>query len=62
MLQNNEDIISDEARQLGINQLKPKQKDAIVMFVQGQEVFVSLPTGYGKSIIYAALSYIYLIE
>ena len=59
MSQNIEDIISDVARQFGLNKLKQKQKDAIMVFVQGQDVFVSLPTGYGKSIIYTALPFIF---
>ena len=35
--------------------LKEKQIEAIDTFVRGNGVFVSLPTGYGKSIIYASL-------
>ena len=35
--------------------LKEKQIEAIDTFVRGKDVFVSLPTGYGKSIIYASL-------
>lgn len=34
--------------------VKDKQMDAIVSFILGN-VFVSLPTGYGKSLIYAML-------
>ena len=59
MSQNIEDIISDVARRFGLDKLKQKQKDAIMSFVQGRDVFVSLPTGYGKSIIYAALPFIF---
>ena len=36
-------------------QLKEKQIEAITSFVEGQDVFVSLPTGFGKSTIYAIL-------
>ena len=35
--------------------LKDKQIEAISSFVQGHDTFVSLPTGYGKSMIYALL-------
>ena len=36
-------------------QLKEKQIEAITSFVEGHDVFVSLPTGFGKSTIYAIL-------
>jgi len=39
--------------------LKPKQLEAVVAFCSGMDVFVSLPTGYGKSIIYAILPLIF---
>jgi len=46
----------DEAtREIGICCLKPKQREAIESFASGRDLFVSLPTGYGKSIIYAIL-------
>ena len=32
-----------------------KQQEALVAFVSGKDTFVALPTGYGKSIIYAIL-------
>ena len=36
-------------------QLKDQQKQAIQKFCEGHDVFVSLPTGYGKSMIYGLL-------
>ena len=39
------------AQQLGIV-LKDKQIEAVLTFCLGNDVFVSLPTGYGKSLIY----------
>jgi len=48
-------IIHDVAEQMGIHSLKPKQLEAISAFLSGKDVFVSLPTGYGKSIIFALL-------
>ena len=33
--------------------LKPKQLEAVSTFMAGNDTFVSLPTGYGKSAIYA---------
>ena len=56
---NVEEVISSVARQFGLDQLKPKQKEVISTFVRGRDVFVSLPTGYGKSIIYAALPFVF---
>ena len=44
---------------LGIHKLKDKQMEAISSFVQGNDTFVSLPTGYGKSVIYAVLPYVF---
>ena len=35
--------------------LKPKQLEAVSTFMAGNDTFVSLPTGYGKSAIYAIL-------
>jgi len=32
--------------------LKPQQKEAIVEFAQGKDVFVAFPTGFGKSAIF----------
>ena len=40
---------------VGIKALKPLQRDAIRTFVGGRDVFVSLPTGFGKSLCYAFL-------
>ena len=38
-----------------LDDLKPKQIEAIKSFESGKDTFVSLPTGYGKSIIFAVL-------
>ena len=40
---------------MGIQGLKPKQLEAVKRFVSGKDTFVALPTGYGKSIIFAIL-------
>ena len=45
------------AANLGYVSLKPEQESVIVSFMEGNDVFVSLPTGYGKSLCYAALPY-----
>ena len=39
----------------GLEKLKDTQMDAIHSFLDGNDVFVSLPTGYGKSVIYGIL-------
>ena len=44
-------IIVKAAGSLGYT-LKPEQKQALLKFVGGQDVFVSLPTGFGKSLCY----------
>ena len=39
----------------GFQRLKQEQVQAVVEFIRGRDVFVSLPTGYGKSLIYGIL-------
>ena len=48
-------IINEAATSLGYTRLKNEQKEALHAFVSGKDVFVSLPTGYGKSLCYALL-------
>jgi len=44
----------------GIRELNAYQREAIVQFVQKKtDVFVNLQTGYGKSLIYQALPFVY---
>lgn len=51
--------IREAANELGIEKHKEKQQEAILSFVNGSDTFVSLPTGYGKSIIYAVLPLVF---
>ena len=44
---------------LDSKRLRKKQLEAVCAFVQGHDTFVSLPTGYGKSTIYAILPYVF---
>ena len=50
-----ETAVRESARDLGYDKLKDKQKEAVMSILQGNDTFVSLPTGYGKSIIFAML-------
>ena len=50
-----EKAIEESARFLGIDSLKDEQKLADTTFMQGKDTFISLPTGYGKSLIYVLL-------
>ena len=44
---------------IGISRLKEQQEQALLCFLSGNDTFVSLPTGYGKSIIYAILPLVF---
>ena len=47
--------VSSEALQVGCKKLKHTQNEVVKEFVSGRDVFVSLPTGSGKSLCYAVL-------
>jgi len=44
------------AKRHGYKELKPAQEEALKNFLLGKDVFVSLPTGYGKSVVYELAS------
>ena len=44
---------------VGIASLKAKQREAITRFVGGEDVFICLPTGFGKSLCYALLPLVF---
>ena len=48
-------VVNDTVREMGLSTLKPKQMEAVLAFLDGKDTFVSLPTGYGKSVIYGIL-------
>ena len=48
--------ISAACSTIGLASLKAKQHEAISNFVGLQDVFISLPTGYGKSLCYIHLA------
>ena len=47
--------IEEVTRLMGLNALKSKQTEGLLAFVSGKDTFVTLPTGYGKSVIFAVL-------
>ena len=47
--------VKEASESIGISKLKDEQKDALVAFVSGRDVFVSLPTGFSKSLCYSCL-------
>ena len=53
------EAIMEVAREHSYERLKEEQLLAIYKFVTGSDVFVSLPTGFGKSLIYGLLASIF---
>ena len=51
--------LSDSLKLLGFKELRAKQEEGIRSFVKGTDVFVSLPTGSGKSLCYWVLPFIF---
>lgn len=49
------DAILESGRVLGIEHFKTKQLEALRSVLGGKDTFVSLPTGYGKSVIFDSL-------
>ena len=47
--------IEAACRELGFDNLKPQQFEAVCKFIEGNDVFVALPTGFGKSVIFGVL-------
>ena len=47
-------------REMGFTKLKPKQLEAIVAVVSGNDTFLSLPTGYGKSVVVSLPAHTYV--
>lgn len=51
--------ILESAKLLGYCSMKDKQIAAVCAFIEGHDTFVSFPTGYGKSLIYAVLPLVF---
>ena len=54
-----DDLIDVAAVLLNVHPLKTKQREAVEAFMKGNDVFVALPTGYGKSVIFGILPVAY---
>ena len=57
-----DNIIDDAASSIGYPALKLEQRRVLKAFVEGKDVFVSLPTGYGKSLCYALLPFVFDVK
>ena len=54
-----EEAIISAASKMGYSELHPKQKEVVKEFLSGRDVFVSLPTGSGKSLCYCLLPLVF---
>ena len=52
-------MIDESVKSMGYSSLKPEQRRAITLFVQHKDIFVILPTGYGKSLCYGCLPLVF---
>ena len=52
-------VIETAVRKLGYREAKEFQIKSIKEFVFGKDVFVSVPTGYGKTVCYASLPLVF---
>ena len=53
-----EEAINFAARKLGIEKLKCHQVAALRQFAQGNDLLINLPTGFGKSVIFQASTFV----
>ena len=54
-----EQAVEEAALELGVQAMKPKQREAIFTYISGKDTLVVLPTGYGKSLVYVILPFVY---
>lgn len=52
-------VIDEAAKQLGCSSLRENQEKIVCYFLSGREVFVSMPTGSGKSLCYCLLPLVF---
>lgn len=53
------EAVAESMKLVGMKSLWDKQQEALYAFLEGNDVFVSLPTGYGKSAIYLLLPLVF---
>ena len=51
------EAVMTAACHMGFSKLTPHQEQATIAFVNGKDVFVSLPTGSGKTVCFALLPF-----
>ena len=54
--------ISDVCSTFGVQNLNPQQEKTVAEFLSGSNVFVNLPTGYGKPLVYHMAPLLVAIE
>uniref|UniRef100_A0A1X7UG53 DNA 3'-5' helicase n=1 Tax=Amphimedon queenslandica TaxID=400682 RepID=A0A1X7UG53_AMPQE len=54
-----EEVIEVAAIEIGYDRLKAEQMQVISKFVEGNDVFAMLPTGFGKSLCYLCLPIVF---
>ena len=54
-----ESAIDSAVSKVGLETFEAEAREAIAAFVSGNDVFVSLPTGYGKSFSYVLLPLVF---
>ena len=52
-------LCEEAAKSLGYQGIRREQQNVIINFLNGRDVFAVLPTGYGKSLCFACLPYIF---
>ena len=54
-MENLANVIKKSVMRLGYAKLKREQEDVVTAFLSGRDVFLILPTGFGKTLCYACL-------
>ena len=53
-------LIPEAASNIGYDSVKSKQIQAVLEFCKGKDIFASLPTGYGKTLIFAVFPLLFI--